>query len=193
MNREERAKWDSRYRDNADMVPAPAMVLVEYAHLLPVNGKALDLAAGLGGNALFLAHHGLDTSAWDISAVAMEALSLEAERNSVVIDCQVRDVVAEPPVAESFDVIVVSRFLERALSPAISAALCPGGLLFYQTFVAEKTDSTLGPFNPDFLLQQNEMLRLFPGLTVRAYRDEGLLGDTAKGLRNEAYLVAEKI
>jgi tellurite methyltransferase len=44
----------------------------------------------------------------------------------------------------AFDVIVVSRFLDRTLSDAIIDALKPDGLLFYQTFTRDKdnTDST---------------------------------------------------
>jgi hypothetical protein len=56
-------------------------VLVEFQHLLPDHGVALDLAAGLGGNALLLAWYGLATHAWDISPVAMERLrGFAAER-----------------------------------------------------------------------------------------------------------------
>jgi tellurite methyltransferase len=47
-----------------------------------------------------------------------------------------------------------------------------------------------GPGNPLFRLAPNELLRLFPGLRVIAYREEGLFGDSAQGLRNEAWLVA---
>ncbi|MCW8828638.1 MAG: hypothetical protein OQK94_06240, partial [Gammaproteobacteria bacterium] len=64
--------------------------------------------------------------------------------------------------------------------------------LFYQTFIADRADPAIGPANPDYLLAPNELLRLFPDLVVRLYREEGVLGDTAKGLRNEACLVAEK-
>jgi SAM-dependent methyltransferase len=192
MSESDAEKWDRRYRIAVAQQVQPALVLSAYAHLLPAQGEALDLAAGLGGNALFLARLGFNATAWDISALAMQRLAEQAAAEGVALSCEVRDVVAEPPPAERFDVIVVSRFLERALCPAIAAALRPGGLLFYQTFTREKVDTGAGPSNPDFLLQRNELLRLFPELVVRLYREEGVLGDTTKGLRNEACLVAEK-
>lgn len=188
----DREKWDRRYREATAQPAEPAFVLSEYAHLLPPRGKTLDLAAGVGGNALFLARRGLDCTAWDISAVAMDHLAKQTAAEGLAVACEVRDVVATPPPAQQFDVIVVSRFLERRLCPAISAALRPGGLLFYQTFTREKTDPGLGPSNPEFLLGQNELLGLFPDLVVRIYREEGVAGNTGQGLRNEACLVAEK-
>ena len=99
---------------------------------------------------------------------------------------------AQPPPPDRYDVIVVSRFLERGLFPALSAALRQGGLLFYQTFVFDK-DPTIGPGNPDYLLHTNELLALARGLTVRAYREEGMVGDLTQGMRNEAMLVAQKL
>jgi len=192
MTESMRGKWDARYRDEAPAAPQPCDVLIDYLHLLPASGEALDLAAGLGGNALYLAQHGLQCTAWDISSVAMDKLAAQAVANGVSITCESRDVLAHPPAPQSFDVIVVSRFLERSLCPAISTALRPAGLLFYQTFTREKLETSSGPSNPDFLLGKNELLRLFPELVVRVYREEGLAGDTSHGLRNEACLVAEK-
>lgn len=194
MSEQEQKKWDSRYRNTATAIaePEPAYVLHEYGYLLPAGGNALDLAAGLGGNALYLAQRGLHCTAWDISAVAMERLAAQASAKGLTITCQVRDVVAQPPAEQSFDVIVVSRFLHRALCDDIAAALRPGGLLYYQTFTRDKTDNTQGPSNPDFLLEPNELLQLFPDLIVRVYREDGLVGDASRGLRNEACLVGEK-
>jgi SAM-dependent methyltransferase len=189
---EVRQKWDRIYAAVEPVeAPEPARVLAENVHLLPASGRALDLAAGLGGNALLLARLGWETHAVDISAEAMAHLAALAAQLGVVVDTEVRDVVAEPPSPESFDVIVVSRFLDRALGGPIQSALKPGGLLFYQTFTREKAFPG-GPSNPEFLLVPGELLSLFEGLRPVVYREEGLLGDTARGLRNQACLIAQK-
>jgi tellurite methyltransferase len=188
-----RDKWDRVYRGaEAGETPEPARVLAENSHLLPASGAALDLACGLGGNALHLARRGLETQAYDISAEALLRLDDSARRIGVAVRTEVRDVVARPPSSESFDVIVVSRFLDRSLAEAIKAALRPGGLLFYQTFTREKATPT-GPSNPDYLLAPNELLSLFAGLRLVVYREEGLLGDLSRGFRNQALLVAQKV
>ncbi len=185
-----RSKWDERHRAS-DRPLQPAAVLADNAHLLPPRGTALDLACGLGGNALFLAERGLTVSAWDLSPVAVERLRAEAAARGLMIDAQTRDLIACPPQPGSFDVIVVSHFLERTLAPAIADALHPGGLLFYQTFTREAV-SAQGPSNPEYRLAPNELLRLFDGLLVRVYREEGGLGDVSRGFRDLAQLVAER-
>lgn len=184
-------KWDQRYRDRSDP-PEPVRVLAENRHLLPVTGTALDLACGLGGNALCLAATGLSTSAWDLSPVAISKLIDFATARGLALRAEVRDVVSAPPGPASFDVIVVSWFLERSLAPVLVAALRPGGLLFYQTFTLARVDST-GPDNPRFRLATGELLTLFQALRPRVYREEGRLGDLGRGWRNAALLVAEKV
>lgn len=183
-------KWNQRYR-SASLPARPALVLLENIHLLPKQGTALDLACGLGGNAVHLANHGLQTSAWDISEVSIGKVQAYAQQKSLSIDAQVRDVVEDPPQVQSFDVLVVSRFLERAICSALMDAIKPGGLLLYQTFT-NYSGLVSGPGNPEYLLGTHELLTLFSPLQVIAYRDEADLGDIQMGLRGEAYLVAKK-
>ncbi len=185
-----RERWNKRHGEAEDL-GQPARVLSDNLHLLPAAGNALDLACGRGPNALLLAQTGLDVSAWDISDVGIKRLRAAAQEYGLSIDAQVRDVLVEPPPVESFDVIVVSHFLERSLAPVLAMALRPGGLLFYQTF-SRNAVSQEGPADPRFRLDDNELLQLFPTLRVRVYREEGRLGDINQGWRDLAMLVAQK-
>ena len=198
-----RAKWDQRH-GSAEGLPAPALILREYGHLLPrprrlpdcdpdwQQGEALDLACGLGANAIWLAQQGFQVSAWDLSPVAIQRLSALARERGLPVAALVRDVIAEPPPAEGFDLILVAHFLDRGLCRAIADALRPGGLLFYQTFSREAV-TECGPSNPTYRLGPNELLDLFPDLIVRAYRDEGRVGDLRRGIRDLALLVAQRL
>ncbi len=188
-NDELRLKWDDRYAAAAAGAAPPLEVLVDNAQLLPAAGRALDLACGLGGSALFLARRGFDTRAWDISQVAIDRLRRAAA--ALPLAAEVRDVVADPPEPHSYDVICVGYFLDRGLCPDIAAALRPGGLLFYQTYSLERVDDS-GPTSDRYRLAPNELLRLFPDLIVRVYRDEGRCGDARRGFRNRAQLVAQR-
>ena len=185
-----RRKWQGRYLA-AEGEPRPARILDELAFLLPAQGLALDLACGRGGNALLLASRGLQVRAWDYARAAVDDLQQRAATRKLPIRAEERDVVAPPPAPDSFDVIVVGYFLERALTPAIAAALRPGGLLFYETFVREAV-SGQGPTNPAFRLATNELLRLFPGLQVLDYREHARVGDLSRGQRDIASLVARR-
>lgn len=189
-SQQQRRKWDARH-SSAEMARSPCLVLEQNAHLLPAKGRALDLACGLGRNALFLARHGLDVDAWDFSPVAVKRLDAFAREQGLAVRAEVRNVDTAPPPAGCYDVLVVSFFLQRALASHLCAALRSGGLLFYQTFTREQVDGS-GPGNPDFRLGPNELLDLFKPLRVLVYREEGRVGDTEQGLRNEALLVATK-
>lgn len=187
-----REKWDERYRAAADDAPPDAArVLLENAHLLPPRGRALDLACGRGGNALWLAGRGLETHAWDLSPVAIETLRRHAADAELQLHVETRDVVAAPPSARSFDLVVVSHFLERALFPALLAALRPDGLLCYQTFTRSRV-SERGPSNPTYRLADNELLQLCRGLRILVYREEARAGDITRGFRDEAMLVGQR-
>lgn len=190
-------KWNQRYDSAPDNFPEASVVLQDFSHLLPTQGDALDLACGLGGNALFLASTKLSVQAWDISSVAIDKLNRHATSKHLFIQTEVRDVVALPPQEKTFDVIIVSYFLHRALAKSLYAALRPNGLLFYQTFTRNKVSAldltSKGPKNPDFLLSKNELLELFGNLQLLAYREEGKTGDIKKGLRNEALLIGQKV
>ena len=184
-------KWDAIYRSGSHQRQQPARVLREYAHLLPVAGTALEPACGTGINALYLAQQGLETSAWDISQEAIKSLEDRARQAGLQINTRLRDVVSSPPLQNSFDVIVVSYFLERQLIPYLIRALKPRGLLFYQTFIRERVDDT-GPNNEEYRLAANELLGLCRDLHIVLYQEEGLIGNTQLGFRNEAMLIGQR-
>lgn len=185
------SKWDRIYDQTVERVPEPSRVLKDYAHFLPAQGNALDIACGLGGNALFLAEKGLDTLGVDISPVAINKLRAFASRLDINIHAKVQDLNAFAWTEKEFNVIVVGRFLDRNLINRITSALKLGGLLFYQTYIREKVSDS-GPKNPQYLLSQNELLELFRSLTLLAYREDGRVGDITQGVRNEALLVAQR-
>lgn len=188
MRADDRDKWDARYRSGLYADSQPAEVLRQNLDLLPSGGKALDLACGTGANALLLARAGLEVHAWDISGIALDILQNRSVSDGFHITTQLRDVIAHPPEMNSFDVIVVSRFLERGLAATIMAALNPGGRLFYQTWTQNKPPQ-VGPSNPAYLLAPNELSGLFRGLTVLFYREGLRPTDSGYG---EALLVAQR-
>jgi len=183
-------KWDDIYRKQTITKPQPAIVLSRYEHLLPKQGKALDLACGVGGNAFFLEEKGLGVNAWDISPIAIKHINNNKTNSSTLNALVINLDSARFPTAH-YDVISVSRFLNRQLTNKIIEAIKPGGLLFYQTFTREKALPG-GPSNPKFLLKKGELLSLFSPLTPIIYHEEGKIGDVDKGIRNEAILIAQK-
>lgn len=179
-------RWQAYYQENKP-IPPPCRVLAENVHLLPTQGRALDLACGFGANALLLARHGLTVEAWDYAPSAIERLQ------DFPVQAKVRDVLAEPPSAHSFHVIVICHFLERQLMPRALDALLPGGLLFYQTFTQTKIEGGAGPRNPNYRLSRNELLNICRELSLVVYREEDIIGDLQRGFRQEAMLIGQKM
>lgn len=183
-------KWDRFYRDRIEP-PLACACLQQQRFLLPDSGSALDLACGIGGNALLMAERGLQVEAWDISPLALATLGRYAAQRQLKIATKQLEIDVDALKQRRFDVIVISRFLDRSLSDAIMTALNPQGLLFYQTFTRDKYDPG-GPGNPDYLLDRNELLRLFTPLTLLHYQEYHHVGDLAIGNRNEASFIGQK-
>ena len=187
-----RDKWDAIYRNEPTTHWPVAQVLLDYAYLLPLGGVAIDIACGQGGNAIFLAQRGLTTRAWDISQVAIDQLQQRSEKMQLPIVAEKINIQADSFASLHADVMVVAHYLDRKLIPHLIKSLNNGGLIFYQTFCADKL-STDGPKQLDFLLQTNELLHLFYSLRVLIFRDEGRTGDAQFGFRNKSMIVAQKI
>ena len=142
----------------------PPRILVDHGHLLPATGDALEIACGLGAGALGLAASGLRVEAWDVSPVAVERVRAEAARRDLPIDARVRDVVEAPPEPASVDVLLVTRFLDRALLPALRLSLRPGGLLLLQTFWGPRVHR--GPGRDAWRLRAGELPEIAAELEV---------------------------
>lgn len=184
-------KWNAIYCQQSCEQTRAAEVLYLNHHLLPATGVAVDLACGLGANAILLAEHGLNVQAWDISQTALYKIQQYSQQRGLDIKTHKCDIETNPPGENQFDIVVVSNFLYRAGFNSIRQCIRPGGLLFYQTFIQEKV-SQIGPVNPDYLLGNNELLSMCKGMKVLVYREEGLQGNTYQGWRNQAMIVAKQ-
>ena len=185
-------KWNNRYQQTTAETQQAAFVMRNNLHLLPRDGVALDLACGLGANALLMARHGLTVEAWDLSTVALQKLQALAEQQSLTLTTQCRDVEQQPPENNRFDVVTVSYFLHRESFNEIIKALKPGGLLFYQTFSGPQRNGK-GPANPAFRLQGGELLNLCEHMQVLYYREDDGYADSGGEFCDQAMIVAARV
>ncbi|MGI8803421.1 MAG: class I SAM-dependent methyltransferase [Solirubrobacteraceae bacterium] len=191
-----REKWNRRYREPgfAALTGAPAEWLVENRDLLAgaPGRRALDVACGDGRNSRYLAELGLAVLAIDVSDVAVAAVRAAARERGLPVDARVVDLEAEPlPGAGAYDVVVNLNYLQRDVFPALAAALAPGGLLVFETFAEAHVVELGNRFDARFLLAPNELLRAFPGLHVRRYREGVELRSGRE--RGVAGIVAERL
>lgn len=167
----DKIKWDKRYNTNELIGGSePSSFLYRNAESLPASGQALDLAAGEGRNSVFLARRGLNALALDISTRALEKGLRLARDNSVQIEVAVVDLTTFVIPPNAFDVVINFNYLQRDLAPGIIAGLKPGGLLMFETMTIDFLRCK-PEFNPDFLLNRGELLRMFRGLHLIKYRE----------------------
>lgn len=166
----DRERWNERHRaalSRRSGGGGPASVLSLNAALLDAQprGPALDVACGLGRNALHLAELGFSVDAVDVSDAALDELARWAAPRAPVrtFRADLRDG-ALP--ADGYQVIVDTFFLERNLLPRLAAALAPGGLLFFETFVA--FDGRPGTGDP-YVLERGELQSVFAALEPVSY------------------------
>lgn len=158
--------------------PPPARFLIQQLHRLP-KGKVLDVAAGSGRHALFLASLGYQVDAVDRDEDAIAQLSSSARaRNLTGVTTRALDLEQPPPHKpdlghETYDAILVFFYLSRPLFPYLIEALKPGGMLFYETFTMDNHFQHRHPRRQEFCLNHGELLDLTASLRVVHY-DEGL-------------------
>src|SRR3981081_675531 len=99
--------WDERYR-GAELLwtERPNQLLVEeVGGLRP--GRALDLGAGEGRNAVWLAEQGWQVTAVDFSRVALDRAAAVAERSGVRVEPVLADLTEYRPPAGAFELVVI--------------------------------------------------------------------------------------
>jgi SAM-dependent methyltransferase len=133
--------------------------------------RALDVAMGRGRHAVALARAGCTTFGVDVKLDAVRDAVAAARREGLLVRGWCADLTTCPLPAARFDLIVVSRYLQRDLCPALRAAIAPGGALIYETFTTARRETALPPTSPEHLLEPGELPRLFDGLEIRSYEE----------------------
>ncbi len=188
VSQQERIVWDERFRagDHADTTPDPFLLqLEEYSELLPVRGRALDVACGAGRNAVWLAQQGWDVTACDISLEGLRRAQALAQDRGVRLNLLCQDLEAPPPFVNHFDLIVCFFYLDRKLFPWLKAALRPGGLIVYKTYTVDQQRFPGRPRHKTHLLEHQELLKEFRDFRVLMYQE------VVKG-RGVAQMMAQK-
>jgi len=134
--------------------------------------RALDVACGSGRDAVYLAMNGYEVDAIDILPDALQRANDLASRHGVQIRTLHQDLERQPvlPVGQ-YDLVVLFRYLQRSLMPALSKALRPGGYLVYETFHERNRETGAKPTNPDHLLKTGELTSSFSELEILIAND----------------------
>ena len=186
MTHPDAERWNARYAADGEvwLERQPRQLLLEYTHLLPQQGIALDAAAGVGNNGAYLARHGLNVIALDISMIGLQLARQRALAESLPLSTAVYDLANLWLPADFFDLIVNFHFLERATFAEFRQALKSGGLLIFETFLRSNDDTP----TPDFYLEPGELLNAFEDFAIIHWKERTIPGTS----KVTAQLVARK-
>ena len=118
-----------------------------------------------------LARSGFRTFGVDIMADAVHDAMVAATAAGVRVNGWCADLTRHPLPNARFDLVLVSRYLQRDLFPALREAVTRDGVVLYETFTTAQRAKGTGPRSPDHLLEPGELLRRFDGFDVLFYEE----------------------
>lgn len=142
----------------------PSPWIAQWAGLVTNAAAVLDVAAGGGRHSRFFADRG-----HPVTAIDRDAGGFDPHPGVEFVQADLENGSPWPLGGRSFGAVVVTNYLHRPLMPDLLAALAPGGVLLYETFM-EGNERFGRPSRPEFLLKDGELLDLARGrLSVTAY------------------------
>jgi SAM-dependent methyltransferase len=148
-------------------------------------GRALDVGMGQGRNTLWLAQQGWDTTGYDPAEKAVALARETAAKAGIRINTIVaRDSDFDMGVTK-WDLILLSYVEIRSNAEEVIRALAPGGIVVAEYFHRDSANAPGG-------FDDNELMRLFPGLRVIRYEDTDAVADFGMQKSRLVRLCAEK-
>jgi SAM-dependent methyltransferase len=169
--------WNERYRDQELVWSAgPNQFVAEVCADLP-PGRAIDLAAGEGRNAIWLAERGWHATAFDFSDVAIDKARQLAARRGVDITAQVADLTVTELPDGAYDLVLVAYLqlpasqLDPILARAAAAVAPDGVFLLVSHDLANLDGGHGGPQHADVLTTPEQVVAAV-GATIVVDRAE---------------------
>lgn len=187
MNRDE---WNARYAEPGLFWSAePNVFLVEQAADLQ-PGRALDLGAGEGRNAIWLAERGWRVTAVDFAEAGLAKAREIARRRGVEVDLVHADLTSYVPDVAAFDLVVVlylhlPRLELTGVLTRAREAVAPGGTFLLVGHDRSNLERGFGgPKHPEVLYTAEEIASLLDGLAIEAAETRRRSVETEQGTRH---------
>ncbi|MFN0180435.1 MAG: class I SAM-dependent methyltransferase [Gemmatimonadales bacterium] len=144
----------------------PSYWFTNHASMIPTGARVLDLACGSGRHAIAAAERGSTVVAVDRDPARLAEARTEAARRRLAIEWIQADLEGTWPDFGQFDAVLLFNYLDRARMPKVTAAVRPGGLLIFETFLEVQRQLGWGPQQEAHLLKFGEIAGLVAPLAV---------------------------
>ena len=199
MNQSSQKKWNERYRKGAYGTRThPSALLTEWLPKLQNHTRqlrAVDIASGTGRNSIYLAQHGWQVDAFDISEVALELLEKKSYSRKLPItcfhqDCEDTENQGDYLIDDEYNLAIMIRYTNLSLIRNLYRALKVGGHLIVEEHLVTNK-KVIGPQNPKFRVPPQSLYDAAGKLKILSYH-EGLVKDPDGRTAALAQLVAKK-
>jgi len=183
--------WDERYASGKYSSAEPHKLLVEIADRIKKPAKALDLACGVGRNAIYLAEKGWQVTAVDRSSVGIEIAKQRAVEKAVEIDFRVADLEkGEFAIEENaYDLICDFYYLQRDLFAPMKTGVKAGGIIISTIHIYGDAEAA-----GEFTLKVGELREFFRDFEILHYHETSRTdNDAGKHHRRTEKLLQRKL
>jgi len=162
--------WNKRYKEGFySGAVDPHALVTKFWPLIP-GRRVADIAMGSGRDALFLSEKGFFVTGVESSIEAINIAKKTTAQKNLVVYPVLGNARRLPYRENTFDCVLVFYFLEREIVHEIRTLLKKGGILMYETFLKRQNDIDR-PRNPDYLLDDSELIGYFKGFEVLFYEE----------------------
>jgi len=140
--------------------------VAELTAIVPPRRRALDVATGAGRHVLVLARSGFTVFGVDRRLDALRNAAALMKESGQPFRAWCADLTSSPLPRARFELVLVTRYLQRDLFPSLREALVPGGAIVYETFTERQRAHGRGPTSPDHLLRAEELRIYFRDFEV---------------------------
>ncbi len=173
--------YNKIYSDDEHAYSGEPLPLVKLLLEHITSGRVLEIGAGGGRNALFLAANGFDVLATDISTSSIEKIQQRAKEMNVSLQTEVWDA-AETEFAEDFDVIICTYTFHHLLAEDAELVIRkmqqhtkPSGFNLITAFTKDGDFYKKNPSTPKYYLDgKQELEKLYSGWSIlKSFEKDG--------------------
>lgn len=169
---DKKEKWNRKHTDkqsNADLLKPNERLrkLIRGGE----GGPAIDLACGLGANSFLMAEKEYQVTAVDFSEVAINFVKEEGKRRGYDVNALTADLKDFSLLSQSlqtYDLVIMTYYLDRSLFPVIERLVKPGGCFFMETFFKTENGSQI---SEKYTLTSNELLTRFKNWRILYFEE----------------------